>query len=57
MGSTMDAILSGLSASILGDLADILDKIWGICLMLIIIIVLLIILWILSHIFGSGGRG
>ena len=48
-------LLSVMSASILGDLGSILDRIFGICVILLIIVLILIAAWILSYFFGSGG--
>ena len=46
-----------VSASILGDIGSILDRIFGICMILLIIALILIAAWILSYFFGSGGGG
>ena len=53
----MGSLLSGMSASILGDLGRIIDKVFGICLIVFGIIAILVLAWILSHFFGGGGRG
>ena len=54
---SMGSLLSGVSASILGDLGRIIDKVFGICLIVFGIIAILVLAWILSHFFGGGGRG
>ena len=53
----MSPIMPYVPASILGDVGRILDKVFGICIILLIIILILIIAWILSHFMGGGGRG
>jgi len=55
--SALGGVLPLLPASILGDLGRILDKIFGICIILLVIIVILVVGWILSHFFGGGSRG
>jgi len=43
------------TASLLGDIGRLIDKLYNVCLAVIIVIVLLIVIWALSWIFGKGG--